>query len=80
MPSVTLDFVANVTKEQMDSTQKIKMVAFHSPFGLGSPKRCRALHHGLSNLILLLLYKAACPYRGKENEEQVMLKDVNWIS
>lgn len=38
MPSVTLDFVANVTKEQMDSTQKIKMVAFHSPFGQGLQK------------------------------------------
>lgn len=35
MSSVALDFVANVTKEQMDSTQKIKMIAFHSPFGLG---------------------------------------------
>lgn len=35
MSSVTLDFVANVTQEQMDSTQKIKMIAFHSPFGLG---------------------------------------------
>lgn len=35
MPSVTLDFVANVTKEQMDSTQKIKMVVLHSPLGLG---------------------------------------------
>lgn len=35
MPDVTLDFVSNVTKKQMDSTQKIKMVAFCSPFGLG---------------------------------------------
>lgn len=35
MSSVALDFVANVTKEQMDSTQKIKMIVFHSPFGLG---------------------------------------------
>lgn len=34
MSSVTLNFVANVPKEQMESTQKIKMVMFHSPSGL----------------------------------------------
>lgn len=35
MSSFALDFVANVTKEQMDPTQKIKTIAFHSHFGLG---------------------------------------------
>lgn len=34
MSTVTPNFVANVTKEQMESTQKMKMVMFHSPFGL----------------------------------------------
>lgn len=35
MFSVTLNFVAIVTKEQMDSTQ-ITMTMFHSPFRLGA--------------------------------------------
>lgn len=34
MSSVTLNFVANV-KNKMGSTQKIKMIVFHSPFGVG---------------------------------------------
>lgn len=33
--SVTLNFLANVTEELMESTQKIKMVMFHSLFELG---------------------------------------------
>lgn len=38
MSDVTLNFVANVTKEQMDSTQNVlvRMVAFRFPFGLGA--------------------------------------------
>lgn len=33
MSRITLN-VANVTKAQMDSTQKSKMIVLHSPFGL----------------------------------------------
>lgn len=33
--NITLKLMANViTKEQMDSTQKVEMIMFHSPLGL----------------------------------------------
>lgn len=35
MSSVILNFVANVTNEQIDATQKIQVVLFHSPLGFG---------------------------------------------
>lgn len=35
MSSIILHFVANVTNEQIDSTQKIQLVAFRSPLGPG---------------------------------------------
>lgn len=64
------------------------MVAFQFSFWVRgrvawSPRRCRALHHGPYERILLFLYQSAYPYvlrGGKEGrQEQGALKDVNWI-
>lgn len=41
MSSVTLNFLANVTKEQMDSAQKVRIIVFHSPV------RLRVVYPGL---------------------------------
>lgn len=76
MSSVILNVVANVTNEQIDSTQKIHLGVFHSPLGPG------VVQPGLqkdAELLLMVLLKPSCCsfinlhilqfYRGKESEE-----------